>query len=71
VKTALELMGRQPAHFRHPLCEMADKNRQKLQSALEAAGVGLAAAESTTGQRDAPKKAAGTVKRSMAARGAS
>jgi 4-hydroxy-tetrahydrodipicolinate synthase len=71
VKTALEMMGRHPAHFRLPLCEMADKNRERLQRALEAAGVGMALGDAAPAQAAAPKKAAGTVKRSMAARSAS
>ena len=37
VKTALELMGRMPAHFRLPLVPMSEANRQVLRSALEAA----------------------------------
>jgi 4-hydroxy-tetrahydrodipicolinate synthase len=39
VKTALEIMGRHQAHFRLPLCEMSDKNRERLEAALERAGV--------------------------------
>jgi 4-hydroxy-tetrahydrodipicolinate synthase len=45
VKTALEIMGRQKAHFRLPLCEMASKNRERLRDALEQAGVELPRAE--------------------------
>jgi 4-hydroxy-tetrahydrodipicolinate synthase len=45
VKTALEIMGRQKAHFRLPLCEMAPKNRERLRDALEQAGVELPRAE--------------------------
>lgn len=37
VKTALELMGRMPAHFRLPLVPMSEGNRHVLRSALEAA----------------------------------
>jgi 4-hydroxy-tetrahydrodipicolinate synthase len=39
VKTALEIMGHHDAHFRLPLCEMSEKNRERLRQALEQAGV--------------------------------
>ena len=39
VKTALEMMGRGPAYFRAPLCEMAAENRETLRKALEEAGI--------------------------------
>ena len=41
VKTALELMGRAPAHFRAPLCEMSAENVEALRRALEQVGVEL------------------------------
>jgi 4-hydroxy-tetrahydrodipicolinate synthase len=40
VKTALELMGRGPAHFRLPLVPLRPEHRAVLEAALEAAGVG-------------------------------
>ncbi len=39
VKTALEMMGRFPCHFRLPLCEMGEAGRGTLREALELAGV--------------------------------
>jgi 4-hydroxy-tetrahydrodipicolinate synthase len=39
VKTGLEIMGHHKAHFRLPLCEMGEKNRERLKAALERAGV--------------------------------
>ena len=41
VKTALEMMGRFTAHFRLPLCELSEGNREPLREALELAGVEL------------------------------
>ena len=41
VKTGLEMMGRFPAHFRLPLCELSERNREPLREALELAGVPL------------------------------
>lgn len=35
VKTALELMGKAPAHLRLPLCQMADNNRAKLAAIMK------------------------------------
>ena len=51
VKTALEMMGHGPAHFRPPLCELSPEHRETLRAALERAGVdvGAAAAQSTRG----------------------
>jgi 4-hydroxy-tetrahydrodipicolinate synthase len=47
VKTALELMGHGPAHFRPPLCEMSAETREQLRAALEQTGISVnAAAES-------------------------
>jgi 4-hydroxy-tetrahydrodipicolinate synthase len=46
VKTALEIMGHHEAHFRLPLCEMAEKNKVRLEAALRNAGVELRAAAS-------------------------
>jgi 4-hydroxy-tetrahydrodipicolinate synthase len=40
VKTALELMGRGPAHFRLPLVPMTPPGRARLEAALREAGVG-------------------------------
>jgi 4-hydroxy-tetrahydrodipicolinate synthase len=68
VKTGLEMMGHHPAHFRLPLCEMAEKNRSVLEKALAAAGVALA---SGGGAAAAAKRSTTSAKRSMAgARGA-
>lgn len=44
VKTALEMMGRFPAHFRLPLHELSEQNREPLREALELAGVDTVAA---------------------------
>ena len=46
VKSALELMGHGPAHFREPLCELAAEHLPALRQALEQAGVELPAAGS-------------------------
>jgi 4-hydroxy-tetrahydrodipicolinate synthase len=67
VKTALEIMGRHPAHFRLPLCELSEKNRGPLEKALVSAGV-LPSGHTS----QPPKRSETAVKRSMAgARGAS
>ena len=39
VKTALGLMGKIAPEFRLPLCPMSDKNRERLEAALRAAGL--------------------------------
>jgi 4-hydroxy-tetrahydrodipicolinate synthase len=43
VKTALEMMGHGPAHFRAPLCEMSPENRERLRAALERSGLQVSA----------------------------
>jgi 4-hydroxy-tetrahydrodipicolinate synthase len=45
VKTALEMMGHGPAHFRAPLCEMSPENRDRLRAALEQSGITVNAAD--------------------------
>jgi 4-hydroxy-tetrahydrodipicolinate synthase len=45
VKTALEMMGHGPAHFRAPLCEMSTENRERLREALEQSGIHVSAAD--------------------------
>ena len=44
VKTALEMMGHGPAHFRLPLTEMSADARERLRAALEEAGINVGAA---------------------------
>jgi 4-hydroxy-tetrahydrodipicolinate synthase len=53
VKTALEIMGHHEAHFRLPLCEMSEKNRERLRQALEQAGVETRRAPGGSGERGA------------------
>ena len=53
VKTALELMGRGPANFRAPLCELSAEHREALRQALERAGVALSGGDAV----DPPQKA--------------
>jgi 4-hydroxy-tetrahydrodipicolinate synthase len=45
VKTALEMMGHGPAHFRAPLCEMSPANRERLREVLEQSGIHVSAAD--------------------------
>jgi len=45
VKTALEMMGHGPAHFRAPLCEMSPETRERLREALEQSGISMSAAD--------------------------
>ena len=61
VKTALELMGHHPAHFRLPLCPLSQRNREPLREALLAAGVELpkAPAQGKRPARQAQAKATG------------
>ena len=54
VKTALELMGRGPANFRAPLCELSAEHRDALRQALERAGVALSGGDAV----DPPRKSA-------------
>ena len=57
VKTALEMMGHGPAHFRAPLCGMSSRHRETLRDALRQAGVNVPAA-SESERADAPLGAA-------------
>jgi 4-hydroxy-tetrahydrodipicolinate synthase len=58
VKTGLEIMGHHKAHFRLPLCEMGEKNRERLKAALERAEVELKRPASSGAGRSAAKVAA-------------
>lgn len=56
VKAALEMMGRFPAHYRLPLCELSAGSREPLREALAVAGVELPSG--TAGERAARRAAA-------------